>query len=62
VEGHEGRLVLIKNQTIVGIWDSEEEADRIRLSRFLMEDVLLKRICKQEPILRGGGYLQTWRS
>jgi hypothetical protein len=61
-EGHEGRWVLIKGEEIIGIWDTEKEADEVRLQRFLMQDVLLKQICTREPILRGGGYHRAWRS
>lgn len=28
-EGHEGRFVLIKGETIIGIWDSQEEAKAV---------------------------------
>jgi hypothetical protein len=60
-EGHEGRWVLIKGEEIVGIWDTEGEADAVRLERFLMQPVLMKRICTREPVLRGGGYHRPWR-
>jgi hypothetical protein len=60
-EGHEGRWVLIKGDEIIGIWNTEEEADRIRLQKFLMQPVLLKQIRVREPILRGGGYHRRWR-
>ena len=61
-EGNEGKWILIKGTAIVGIWDSEEEADRARLECFLQEPVLLKQIRSREPILRGGGYDRQWRS
>jgi hypothetical protein len=60
--GHEGRWVLIKGDEIVGIWNTEEEAERIRLQKYLMQPILLKQICVREPILRGGGYHRRWRS
>jgi hypothetical protein len=59
-EGHEGQWVLIKGEQIVGIWNTEEEADRVRIERFLMQPVLLKQILTWEPVLRGGGYLHQW--
>jgi hypothetical protein len=59
-EGHEGRWVLIKGEVIVGIWDTEEEADRVRLERFFMQAVLMKRVCTREPVIRGGGYNRRW--
>jgi hypothetical protein len=60
-EGHEGHWVLIKGEEIVGIWDTEEEANRVRIERFLMQDVLMKKICACEPVIRGWGYLRRWR-
>jgi hypothetical protein len=61
-EGHEGRWVLIKGEKIIGIWDTEEEADQVRLQSFLMQPVLLKQVAVREPILRGGGYDRPWRN
>jgi hypothetical protein len=52
-DGHEGRWVLIKGEEVVGIWDTEAEANRIRLQRFLMQDVLIHQIRTHEPVLRG---------
>ncbi len=59
-EGHEGRWVLIKGEDIIGIWDTEEAADRVRLQNFQMRPVLLKQICTREKILRGGEYDHRW--
>jgi hypothetical protein len=50
-EGNEGRWVLIKGEEIVGIWDTEAEAERVRLERFLMQDVFMKKICTRERVL-----------
>jgi len=61
-EGHEGRWVLIKGEEIIGIWDTEKEADQVRVQRYLMQDVLLMQILEREPILRGGGYHRLWHS
>lgn len=55
-EGQEGRWALIKGEELIGIWDTEKEANDVRLQRFLMQDVLLKQILEREPIIRGGGY------
>ncbi len=60
-EGHEDRWVLIKGEEIIGIWDTEDEANRVRLERFLMQHVLMKPIRTLEPVIRGGGYLRRWR-
>jgi hypothetical protein len=53
-EGHEGKWLLIKGEKIVGIWDTEAEADAVRRERFLMQAVLMKKILTREPILRIG--------
>ena len=60
-EGHEGRWVLIRGEEIVGIWDTEEEADRVRVERFLMQDVLMHRILVREPVLRTPTFLYRCR-
>jgi hypothetical protein len=59
--GHEGRWVLIKGEEVVGIWDTREEADRVRLERFFLQPVLMHRIQVREPLVRGGGYNRRWR-
>ena len=61
-EGHEGRWVLIKGEKVIGIWDREEEADRVRRAQFPMQHVLLKQILVREPVLRGGGYFRRWHN
>jgi hypothetical protein len=53
-EGNEGKWLLIKNEEIVGIWDTEADAHTVRRERFLMQPVLLKQILAREPILRIG--------
>jgi hypothetical protein len=60
-DGHEGQWIIIKGEKIIGIWDTEQEADQMRLQRFLGQAVLLKQICVREPIFRGGGYHHGWR-
>jgi hypothetical protein len=53
-EGQEGKWLLIKNEEFVGIWDTEAEANAVRLERFLMQPVLLKQVLAREPVLRIG--------
>jgi hypothetical protein len=53
-EGHAGRWLLIKQEEIVGIWDTEAEANAMRVQRFPMQPVLMKQILAREPILRIG--------
>jgi hypothetical protein len=60
-EGQEGKWLLIKNEEVVGIWDTEAEANAIRLERFLMQPVLLKQILPREPVL-GIGYNRLCRN
>ncbi len=61
-EGNEGKWLIIKGAEIEGIWDTEEEADQVRLQRFLGQDLLLKQILAREPVLRGGGYCRQWHN
>jgi len=53
-EGKEGKWLLIKNEAVVGIWDTEAEAETVRLEPFLMQPVLMKQILSREPLLRIG--------
>jgi hypothetical protein len=53
-EGHEGKWLLIKNEEIIGIWETQADANAVRLERFLIEPVLMKQILAQEPFLRIG--------
>jgi hypothetical protein len=53
-EGHEGKWLLVKNEEIVGIWETEAEANAVRVQRFLMQPVLMKQVLTREPILRIG--------
>jgi hypothetical protein len=61
-DGYENKWVLIKGETIVGIWNTQAEADQFRLQRFLMQDVLLQQVRTHEPVLRGPTYLRLCRS
>jgi hypothetical protein len=58
-QGHEGKWVLIKGAEIIGIWDTEEEANQVRLQGFLGKDVLVHQILTHEPLLRGPTYLRS---
>jgi hypothetical protein len=57
-EGHEGKWVLINGAKIIGIWNTRQEAEQVRLRDFLMQDVLLQEIRTWEPLLRGPTILQ----
>ena len=52
-EGHEGDWVLIKGEVIVGIWKTMEEADRVHLERYFMQNVLMKQVLTRDPVIRG---------
>jgi hypothetical protein len=52
--GHDGKWVLIKGEHIIGLWNTEEEANRVRIERFLMQPVMMKQILEREPLLRIG--------
>jgi hypothetical protein len=58
-EGHAGRFVLIKGEVIVGIWNTEAEAETVGLQKYLLQPFLVHRIQEREPILRGPSVL--WR-
>jgi len=46
---YEGKVVVIKGDTIVGIYDNEEEALKEVLQKFGYVPVLIKRILRKEP-------------
>jgi hypothetical protein len=59
-EGHENRWLLIRGEQIVGMWDTEEEADRVRLDRYSWESILLKQVLTREPVYRVRGASGRW--
>jgi hypothetical protein len=61
-EGHEGKWVLIKSATIIGVWETAEEARATAANRFLMEPVLIHRIREREPVLRAPTFLLRCRN
>src|SRR5262245_17208655 len=54
-EGHEGKFVLIKDETILGRFDTWEEARNAGLERFLLTPFLVREIRTREPYLRVRG-------
>jgi hypothetical protein len=50
-EGHEGRHVLIKNEEILGVYDTRREALDEGYRRFLMQGFLVQQIRTWEPLL-----------
>jgi hypothetical protein len=61
-EGHEGKWVLIRGEAIIGIWDTEAEANQLRLERFPVQDVLIHQVRSREPVFRGPIYLRQCSS
>jgi hypothetical protein len=51
-EGHEGHWVLIKGEEIVGIWDTQEEAEAVALKKFLMQPCLIHQVRRREPLIK----------
>lgn len=58
-EGHEGHWVLIVGEEIIGVWNTEQEAQEVRAQKFRLQDVLLLRqVREREPLVRGPMFLQ----
>ena len=58
-EGRDGHFVLIKNESIVGVWQTKEQAEAVAIEKYLMQPVLIKQILAREPVLRGPNWF--WR-
>jgi hypothetical protein len=50
-EGHEGRYVLIKNEEILGVWDTRDEVSAEGFRRFPFGGFLMHQIRTWEPLL-----------
>ena len=55
-DGHEGKFVLIKDETIVGLFDTWDEARQAGLQRYLLKPFLVHQVQRREPVLRLRGY------
>jgi hypothetical protein len=51
-EGHEGKWVLIKDEQIIGIYETFRGAREIALQKYLGQSVLIQQVRSREPILR----------
>jgi hypothetical protein len=58
-EGHAGRWVVIKGESLIGFWDTLAEAETAARERAL-QPVLLKRILEWEPLIRLSLRAQGW--
>lgn len=56
-EGLEGKWVLLKDEQVIGIWDTLDEARDVALGKYLMQPCLIRQILTREPVLR----MLTWR-
>jgi hypothetical protein len=52
-EGHEDQWVLIRDESIIGIWDTQEEAEAVASYRYPSEPGLIHQIQRYEQVLRG---------
>jgi hypothetical protein len=50
-EGHEGKWVLIEGESLVGLFDTEDQALDARAEHFLCRPVLIQQILAREPLL-----------
>src|SRR5208337_945349 len=53
-EGNEGRWVLIKDEQLLGIWDTQDEAMAEGYRRFFRQPFLVHQIQEWERLLRPG--------
>jgi hypothetical protein len=58
-EGQEGRFLLIKGEKIVGIWDTQEEAEAVAFHKYPLEPCLIHQVQRRERVLRGPS--RVWR-
>lgn len=49
--GHEGRWILVKDERIIGIWNTREEALAELYKRYPKEGALVHQIQEREPLL-----------
>lgn len=50
-KGHEGKWLLIKGQEVIGIWETEAEANAVRVEHFLGQAILVKQILSRKRVL-----------
>lgn len=61
-DGHEGKFILIKGETILGIFEREEAAVGEGYHKFLRQGFFVHQIREKEPILRVRGLNLPWPS
>ena len=61
-EGNDGKWLLIKKEQIIGIWDTEEEAEAVRQERFASQPALAKQVLGGEEFIRVGYRYNMFRA
>lgn len=51
-QGLEGKFILIKGDAIVGIWNTQDEAEEVARQRYLLQPVLIHQVRRREPVVR----------
>jgi hypothetical protein len=59
-EGREGQFVLIKDETIIGFYDTEDAARAAGLERYLGEPFLVHQVRSREPLIRVPFWFHLW--
>ena len=49
-EGHEGKWVVIAGDKLIGVYDTEREADLVTITEKLLSPPVIKQVREQEPI------------
>jgi hypothetical protein len=55
-EGQEGKFALIKDEVVIGLYDTWDAARAAGLQRYLLSPFLVHQVQSREPILRLRGY------
>jgi hypothetical protein len=61
-DGQEGKFILIKGDSILGIFESWDAAREEGLKRFFLQPFLVQQVRADEPVLRIRGYSLPCRS
>jgi hypothetical protein len=58
--GHEAQFVLLRDEEVVGFFETEREAQDAGLKRYLLGRFLVQQIRAYEPIFSARGYDLPW--
>jgi hypothetical protein len=59
-DGHEGQFVLIKGDSVVGIWGTAAKAEAAALERYPMQPCLIHEVHRREPLFSLSPRVQQW--